>query len=231
MTSPVSGAKGAAVAGRQGVNNPREVLVFPRLSRMFRPCIAILTAALQPRLRDFNWAAAVTRPPVSFCVLANSKEQGPRETNPPVSPFGVQGSGSSEPDPYYGYGRRFGKPRMGLLPSIASKESLNLAWLRFAPVQAYFGANREANGLSRASAKLRPGSRGSRVGTMSSMRIRTALALVCATAPVLLLVASTGVIADSPPMPKPKPPSHRTPASRETTSAPGSLPICRRRST
>ena len=34
----------------------------------------------------------------------------------------------------------------GHLPAIASKESLNLPWLRFAPVQAYFGADARGTG-------------------------------------------------------------------------------------
>ena len=78
------------------------------------------------------------------------------------------------------------------MPSIASKESLNLTWLRFAPVQAYFGANRGGGGgigLSR-ERRDQTGLSVSRVGTMSSMRIGAARGLACA----VLLVTSACVV-------------------------------------
>jgi len=46
----------------------------------------------------------------SFFLRPGHSKGLTRETIPPVSPFGVQGLGlESEPDPYYGYGGRFGK--------------------------------------------------------------------------------------------------------------------------
>src|SRR6185312_6355849 len=79
----------------------------------------------------------------------------------------------------------------GHLPAIASKESLNPLWLRFAPVQAYFGA--DARGTGSKAPKRGPKRvqvEGRLRGDDASMRAIGALAFAYAALPLLMAMVS-----------------------------------------